>query len=139
MSEVANAATATNSTTAIASSLPASAPAAPRPSVVQLAIKEKAALYASYMPYVDNGGLFVPTTRLANLGDDIYLIVQLMDDPARDSVSSKVVWVTPPGVNGRQQGIGVQFNKSDVAEKVRAKIENLIGSALKATRPTHTL
>ncbi len=115
------------------------APAAPRPSVVQLAIKEKAALYASYMPYVENGGLFVPTTRAANIGDDIYLIVSLMDDPARDSVSSKVVWITPAGVNGRQQGIGVQFNKGDVAEKVRAKIENLIGSALKAARPTHTL
>jgi type IV pilus assembly protein PilZ len=115
------------------------APAAPRPSVVQLAIKEKAALYASYMPYVENGGLFVPTTRAANIGDDIYLIVSLMDDPARDSVSSKVVWITPADVNGRQQGIGVQFNKGDVAEKVRAKIENLIGSALKAARPTHTL
>ncbi len=117
----------------------AAAPAAPRPSVVQLAIKEKAALYAAYMPFVDNGGLFVPTTRAANIGDDIYLIVSLMDDPARDSVSSKVVWITPAGVNGRQQGIGVQFKKSDVAEKVRAKIENLIGSALKAARPTHTL
>lgn len=124
--------------TAPASTAP-SAPSAPRPSVVQLAIKEKAALYASYMPYVENGGLFVPTTRAANIGDDIYLIVSLMDDPARDSVSSKVVWVTPPDVNGRQQGIGVQFNKGDVAEKVRAKIENLIGSALKAARPTHTL
>jgi type IV pilus assembly protein PilZ len=123
----------------VATAAPSTAPAAPRPSVVQLAIKEKAALYAAYMPFVDNGGLFVPTTRVANIGDDIYLIVSLMDDPARDSVSSKVVWVTPAGVNGRQQGIGVQFNKSDVAEKVRAKIENLIGSALKAARPTHTL
>jgi type IV pilus assembly protein PilZ len=117
----------------------ASSPNLPRPSVVQVAIKEKAALYASYMPFVDNGGLFVPTTRAANIGDDIYLIVSLMDDPARDSVSSKVVWMTPAGVNGRQQGIGVQFNKGDVAEKVRAKIENLIGGALKAARPTHTL
>ena len=136
MSDVA---TASPAASAPATSAPAIASAAPRPSVVQLAIKEKAALYASYMPYLENGGLFVPTTRVAGLGDDIYLIVQLMDDPARDSVSSKVVWVTPPGVNGRQQGIGVQFNKSDVAEKVRAKIENLIGSALKASRPTHTL
>jgi type IV pilus assembly protein PilZ len=123
----------------VATATASTAPAAPRPSVVQLAIKEKAALYAAYMPFVDNGGLFVPTTRTANIGDDIYLIVSLMDDPARDSVSSKVVWITPAGVNGRQQGIGVQFQKSDVAEKVRAKIENLIGSALKAARPTHTL
>ncbi len=123
----------------VATAIPASGTAAARPSVVQLAIKEKAALYAAYMPYVENGGLFVPTARAASLGDNVYLILALMDDPTRDSISSKVVWVTPPGVNGRQQGIGVQFDKSDVAEKVRAKIENLIGGALKAARPTHTL
>ena len=39
-----------------------SAPSA-RPGVLSLAIKEKAALYAAYMPWVVGGGLFVPTTR----------------------------------------------------------------------------
>lgn len=34
-----------------------------RPSVLSLPIKEKAALYAAYMPYLTNGGIFVPTNR----------------------------------------------------------------------------
>ena len=35
----------------------------PRPSVMQLAIKEKAALYAAYIPLFTEGGIFVPTQR----------------------------------------------------------------------------
>ena len=29
-------------------------------SVISIAIKDKQALYMSYMPYIQNGGLFVP-------------------------------------------------------------------------------
>ena len=34
--------------------------AAARPAVLSLSIKEKAALYAAYMPYLKSGGVFVP-------------------------------------------------------------------------------
>ena len=44
---------------------PASSPAAAasRPSVVQLAIKEKAALYAAHIPLFKEGGVFMQTVR----------------------------------------------------------------------------
>src|SRR5690606_38139353 len=72
-----------------------------RPGVVQLAIREKAALYAAYMPFVDGGGLFVPTTRAVHLGDELYLILSLMDDPNKIPVTGKVVWITPAGTPQR--------------------------------------
>ena len=110
-----------------------------RPSVISLAIREKAALYAAYMPYVQGGGLFVPTTRHANLGDDLYLIVTLLEDTTKFAVPGKVVWITPAGSTGRLQGLGIQFARTVAGEQVRAKIEELIGGALKSTRPTHTV
>lgn len=111
----------------------------PRPSVIQLSIREKAALYAAYMSFVEGGGLFVPTTRPAHLGDEVYAILTLMDEPAKVPIPGRVCWITPAGVPGRQQGIGIQFNRNEAGEQARIKIENLIGSALKSTRPTHTL
>src|SRR5690606_38023143 len=48
--------------------IPAASLSVPRAGVLQLVFKEKAALYAAYMPFIDGGGLFVPTTRPANLG-----------------------------------------------------------------------
>lgn len=118
---------------------PAIAPAGPRPSVMSLAIKEKAALYAAYMRFVDGGGLFIPTTRPAQLGDEVYAIVTLLDDPTKVPVPGKVCWITPPGVPGRQQGIGIQFAKNETGEQARRIIENLLSGALKSVRPTHTI
>ena len=115
------------------------APVPSRPGVVQLAIKERPALYASYMPFLDGGGLFVPTTRAANLGDEIYLILQLLDDPNKMPVTGKVVWITPPDTPGRQQGIGVQFARDQGGEQARNRIESLLGGALRANRQTHTI
>ena len=110
-----------------------------RPSVISLAIREKAALYAAYMPFVQGGGIFVPTNRAANLGDDLYLILTLLEDSTKFAVPGKVVWITPPGSTGRLQGLGIQFARNDAGEQVRAKIEELIGGALRSSRPTHTL
>ena len=67
----------------------------PRPSVIQLAIKEKAALYAAYIPLFADGGVFIPTTRDYRLGDDVYVLLSLPDDPQRYPVAGKVAWVTP--------------------------------------------
>ena len=121
---------------------PAASSAAPvaRPSVLSLAIKEKSALYAAYMPFLVNGGIFVPTNKGYKLGDDIYLILTLMDDPNKYPVAGKVAWVTPAGANNnRAQGIGVHFPGDDTGTKIRQRIEELLGAALGSSRATHTL
>ena len=67
----------------------------PRPSVIQLAIKEKAALYAAYIPMFAEGGIFIPSAREHQLGDDVYVLITLPDDPQRYPVAGKVAWITP--------------------------------------------
>jgi type IV pilus assembly protein PilZ len=122
-------------------SLPAGGSAAglSRPSLISLAIKEKAALYAAYMPFIRGGGLFVPTQRPAALGDSMYLILSLMDDPTKIALGGKVIWVTPANVPGKQQGLGIQFPEDTTGEQARNKIETLLGAGLKSSRPTHTV
>lgn len=110
-----------------------------RPSVLSLAIKEKAALYAAYMPYLKNGGIFVPTNKPYQLGDEVYLILTLMEDPAKLPLAGKVVWISPAGGGSRQPGIGVHFPADETGINARKKIEDLLGTALKSARPTHTI
>jgi len=112
---------------------------AARPSVMSLAIRDKAGLAAAYMPFLQGGGLFVPTTRQANLGDDLYLIMTLLDDPNKYAVPGKVAWITPAGTAGRPQGLGIQFASNEAGEQVRARFETLIGSVALAARQTNTL
>lgn len=116
-----------------------SAKVAARPSVISLQIKEKGALYAAYLPFVENGGLFVPTQRPAQLGDELYVILSLMDDPTKVAIPGRIAWITPAGTTGRPQGIGIQFQKTEASDQARAKIEDLIGPALKSSRPSHTI
>jgi type IV pilus assembly protein PilZ len=111
-----------------------------RPTVLSLSIKEKAALYAAYMPYLKNGGIFVPTSKPYQLGDEVYLILTLMDDPTKIPVAGKVVWVAPSGGGAsKTPGIGVHFPADETGINARKRIEDILGSALKSARPTHTL
>ncbi len=115
------------------------APTAGRPAVLSLAIKEKAALYAAYMPYLKNGGVFVPTNRPYKLGDEVYLILTLMDDPTKYPIAGRVVWISPAGGTARTPGIGVHFPADESGIAARSRIEDLLGGALKSGRQTHTI
>jgi type IV pilus assembly protein PilZ len=112
---------------------------APKPGVLSLSIKDKSALYAAYMPFVKGGGLFIPTNRTYKLGDEVFMLLSLLDDPNKFKVVGRVVWITPVTQGGRPQGIGVQFNEKDGGIEVRNKIEGLLGGVTKAPRPTHTM
>ncbi len=111
-----------------------------RAGMLSLAIKERSALFAAYMPHIKGGGLFIPTNRPYQMGDQVYMLLTLMDETNKLPVSGKVVWITPSGAQGnRQQGIGVQFDESEGAVSVRHKIEGILGNAMKSTRLTHTM
>ena len=113
---------------------------AARPSVIQLSIKEKAALYAAYIPLFKEGGIFVPTTRDHRLGDDLYLLITLPDDPQRYPVAGKVAWITPPRASGgRAQGVGVRFPPDDISAQLKLRIEQILGARLASDRSTQTL
>lgn len=107
--------------------------------ILSLAIKDKGSLYAAYVPFVKNGGLFIPTTKTYKLGDEVFMLLSLMDETERLPVAGNVVWITPPNAQGnRTAGIGVQFSKQDNGQ-TRNKIETLLAGALQADRPTHTM
>jgi type IV pilus assembly protein PilZ len=113
---------------------------ASRPSVIQLVFREKGALYAAYIPAFTDGGLFVPTTREYKLGDDIYLLLSLPDDPQRFPVAGRVAWITPPNASGgRTQGVGVRFPNDDKSRQLKIKIEEVLGTSISSTKPTQTL
>ena len=118
----------------------AGSPVAGRPSVLSLPIKEKSALYAAYMPFLQNGGIFVPSTKQYKIGDEIYLILTLMDDPTKYPIAGKIAWITPVGANNNKaQGIGVQFSADESGMRIKQRIEELLGAALGSSRATHTL
>jgi type IV pilus assembly protein PilZ len=112
---------------------------APRQGILSLTIKDKSALYAAYMPFVKGGGLFIPTKKGYTLGDEVFMLLTLMDETDKIPVAGKIIWITPVGAQGnRAAGIGVQFSDQDDGA-ARNKIEGYLAGALDADRPTHTM
>ena len=113
---------------------------AARQGILSLAVKDKAALYNAYMPFLKHGGIFVPTLKRYFLGDEVFLLLTLPESSERLPVAGKVAWVTPTGAQGnRPAGIGVQFGESAEGEAVKGKIEALLAGTLNAERATHTM
>lgn len=108
-------------------------------SKLSIAIKDKAVLYAAYMPFLKSGGLFIPTKKQFKIGDVLSLILTITDLTEQFTVDAEVVWITPAKAQGnRAPGIGVQFLGNE-GSALRAKIESILGGALKSDKPTHTL
>lgn len=111
-----------------------------RPSVLSLNIPSKSALLAAYMPFLNRGGIFVATSKRYGLGDEAFMLLSLMDDPARLPIAGRVVWMTPGGAQGNKaQGIGIQFSDDESGQAAKTRIESVLGGHLGSTRTTHTL
>ncbi|WP_419810539.1 PilZ domain-containing protein [Bacterioplanoides sp.] len=109
-----------------------------RSGILSLTIKDKSVLYAAYMPFITDGGMFIPTNKQYQLGDEVFMLLKLMDEPEKIPVAGKVIWVTPKGAQGNKvAGIGVQFTGDD--NIARNKIETFLAGALKSDRVTHTM
>lgn len=115
------------------------APAPGRPKVMSITIKDRKTLHAAYMPFLQSGGIFVPSSGQYKMGDEVFLLLKLVDSTENISISGKVVWITPEGaMSHRVAGIGIQFTGPE-SGKVRTKIEGILGGALKSRRMTHTM
>jgi type IV pilus assembly protein PilZ len=116
-----------------------SAATAARPTVLSLVIKERAGLYSAFMPFIEGGGIFIPTQKEYLMGDQVYVILQLLDNPKKFSIACKIIWVSPAGMPQKSQGIGVQIPYDETGKDLRDFIEQSLGSAIGSSRKTHTL
>ncbi|KAA9132006.1 pilus assembly protein PilZ [Marinihelvus fidelis] len=108
--------------------------------ILSLTINDKPSLYSAYMPFVNGGGLFVQSTKRFNLGDEVFLLLTLMDLEERLPIPGKVVWITPPGSQGnRRPGIGVQFADTPDGAHARTIIESHLANLMKSDKKTYTM
>jgi type IV pilus assembly protein PilZ len=110
-----------------------------RQGILSLSIKDKNALFAAYIDFVEGGGLFIPTTKEYELEDEVHILLSLMGSTERMPITGKVIWITPTAPLGsRSAGIGVQFTGDD-GKAARAMIETNLAGLADSGRATHTM
>lgn len=108
--------------------------------ILSLTIKDKGALYAAYMPFIKGGGLFIPTNKEYKFGDEVFMLLKLMDETDKTPVVGIVVWKTPKAAQGnRITGIGVQFSQDAEGKAVRNQIDTYLAGMQNSDRLTHTM
>ena len=111
-----------------------------RPDVISLNLKGKSALYASWLPLLKGGGLFMQTTKNHQLGDEVLVVLTFLDEPAKVPMTGKVVWVNPAHATGnRPQGVAISLPDNEVGKELKKKIEGILAPVAKSDRVTHTL
>ncbi len=102
-------------------------------------IPDELNLYVSYLPFLKRGGLFIPTDKNYKLGDEVFLLLSLLNEGDKTPVAGKVAWINPKGAQGnRPKGIGLHFGEMDDG-KTKDKIEKLLVNYLKSEKATHTM
>lgn len=108
--------------------------------MMALHLKDKAMIYNSYMPFLEYGGVFVPSEDNFKLGDEVLLSLELGEEGDRKFLRTKVAWINPARTSAnRPKGIGLAFNADEVSITVRNKIETVLGNVLRSERTTYTL
>ncbi|MFT5013178.1 MAG: type IV pilus assembly protein PilZ [Patiriisocius sp.] len=106
--------------------------------MIALTIKDKVVLQNYYMPFVKNGGLFIANRTEYDIGDDVFILLNLMDEPKKIPVAGKVVWIAKKGVKSpHTPGVGIQFSDSDNIAK--DKIETYLVGSIGSTNATATM
>ncbi|WP_242678687.1 PilZ domain-containing protein [Psychrobacter pygoscelis] len=102
-------------------------------------IEDEATLYASYLPFVNNGAIFVPSDRPQKLGDEVFVAITLPGSSERMPLNGKVVWINYKSQSGRPAGFAVQFGQDAVGLKVKNEVERLLAGKVDSTQATFTM
>lgn len=102
-------------------------------------ISDKNNLKKYYMPFIKNGGMFIPTNDICDLNTKISLQLILPENPDVYQVNGRVVWINPEfAQQGREQGIGIQFDQEH-SPVLNNKIEALFKGINSETNQSATM
>ena len=106
---------------------------------LSLTVPDKHSLHATYMPFIKNGGIFVPTHERFALHDNVVLQLRLIEEGKRLLIPGRVVWITGgKGQHGTPAGVGLQFT-GEQQSRIRQFLEEVMGDLIKqpAQNPTY--
>lgn len=98
--------------------------------LLQLSIRDKVALHSHYMPFIRDGGIFIPTDRKYQFGETIAMVLRFLDRGKKLVITGKVVWISPQSSNhsSHNPGVGLQFSgntRKDVQKAIEAYLGDL--------------
>ncbi|WP_426138702.1 PilZ domain-containing protein [Psychrobacter sp. TWR1-1-1] len=96
-------------------------------------------LYASYLSFVSNGALFVPSNDAQQLGNEVFIAITLPNFSERLPMNGKVVWINAKTQGGRPAGFAVQIGTDIAGQRIKNEVERLLAGKIDGLQSTYTM
>lgn len=106
--------------------------------LLQVNIADRATLQASYMPFVQGGGLFVPSKQDVKIGEEVFVLATLPNQSQKIPLTGKVIWLSHKQVGNKPQGFAIQLGgEKGIYYKMEA--EKLLAGSMSSDHPSFTM
>ncbi|WP_111894132.1 PilZ domain-containing protein [Acinetobacter sp. MB5] len=106
--------------------------------IIQANITDRAMLQASYMPFIDGGGLFIPSQQSVRLGQEVFVLATLPEQSQKIPLTGKVIWINYRQTAAKPQGFAIQLT-GDKGIYYKGEAEKLLAGSLSLNHPTYTI
>ena len=106
--------------------------------IIQVNIPDKATLQSSYMPFVQGGGLFVPTKQAVKMGQEVFVLATLPDQAQKIPLTGKVIWISYKQTHFKPQGFAIQLT-GEKGVYYKNEAEKLLAGLKDLDRPSYTM
>lgn len=96
-------------------------------------------LYASYLPFVTNGGIFVPSSQPKQLGEEVFVAFTLPGSSERMPLNGKVIWINHKSQGHRPAGFAMQFGTDVTGLRMKNEVERLLAGKTESAKLTYTM
>lgn len=101
-----------------------------KPDIINYEINDPLELNLSYMPFIVNGGLFIPTPGSYAIDEPVTVDLKLPGQTSLLRITGRVVWITPRNaLHHVLSGIGIQFIGPE-ASHVKDQIETHLDTSI---------
>ena len=110
--------------------------------MLQLRLESKPVIYASYMSFLEFGGVFMPSNDKFKMGEEVLLVLELVGPASTEKlfIKTKVCWINAnPSGSGRPKGVGLAFGSDESGLKAKKLFEAVLAGLLHNERPTYTM
>lgn len=106
--------------------------------LLQVNITDRATLQASYMPFIQGGGLFIPSKQTVKMGEEVFVLATLPDQSQKIPLTGKVIWISQKQAGTKPQGFAIQLS-GEKGMYYKMEAEKMLAGSMSLDRPSFTM
>ena len=106
--------------------------------LIQANISDRATLQASYMPYIQGGGLFIASKQAVKMGEEVFVLASRPNQSQKIPLTGKVIWISYKHTGLKPQGFAIQL-AGEKGNYYRMEAEKFLAGSMSSDLPSFTM